>query len=266
MSRGLSSSLADSSRARLRDGLCIGDESAREAVVEELRESLPAPIAGRLIAAYNETVFAESSIPTLTDMLLARLRAVDPYIRAVSLLALHQRGAATAEVLESVRRDEHPLMRETAADLERRIDASGHLILIEKMIALRSASLFSRLGPEGLAELARACDDASFVPGADLCRQGDDGSEVFILLSGEVEALVNEGAGEQVVSRESAGGFIGELAVLDPAPRAARLRAGAEGARVLRLDGSAFRHALEREPSIAPHVFKSLAQRLRGKR
>jgi CRP-like cAMP-binding protein len=66
-----------------------------------------------------------------------------------------------------------------------------------------------------------------------------------------------------VVNTEQAGGFIGELAVLEPALRSARLRAGPSGARVLRLDGEAFTYALKAESSIATHVIRILAQRLR---
>ncbi|MDX6304728.1 MAG: hypothetical protein QOI77_1697, partial [Blastocatellia bacterium] len=43
----------------------------------------------------------------------------------------------------------------------------------------------------------------------------------------------------------------------------ARLRAGKMGARVLRLDGEAFREAVEAEPAIASQVIRTLAQRQR---
>lgn len=117
--------------------------------------------------------------------------------------------------------------------------------------------LLSRVGGTG------GLDEAEFAPGANLCVEGDPGNEVFILLAGEVEVVARHGDVESVVSTEQAGGFIGELAVLDPAPRSARLRAGKSGARVLRLDGEAFSYALKAESSIATHVIRTLAQRLR---
>ena len=69
---------------------------------------------------------------------------------------------------------------------------------------------------------------------------------------------------QKVVGKEEAGGLIGEMAVLDPAPRSATVVAGADGTRVLRLNGDAFRHALNLEPAIADGVIRALAQRLRG--
>jgi len=69
---------------------------------------------------------------------------------------------------------------------------------------------------------------------------------------------------QKVVGKEEAGGLIGEMAVLDPAPRSATVVAGADGTRVLRLNGDAFRHSLNLEPAIADGVIRALAQRLRG--
>ena len=131
------------------------------------------------------------------------------------------------------------------------------------MIALRSAPIFSRIAPEGLAELASASLEDEFAPSETLCVEGEPGNEVFILLAGEVRILKKDGEGEKFIGTEKAGGFIGEMAVLDPAPRSATLVAGSEGARALRLNGDAFRSALDRDSTIASSVMRTLAQRLR---
>ncbi len=213
-------------------------------------------------------------MPTLTEMLGARTHSVDPFVRAVALYALGERGAASEETLARLERDEHELVRETALHLRARkgegkdeVGAHSSLITVEKMIALRSAPLFSSLAPEGLAELARASIEDDYAPGENLCVEGEPGNEVFILLTGDVKVLVrddNDGL-EKVIASEKAGGFIGEMAVLDPAPRSATVIAGASGVRVLRLDGSAFREALNTDPAIATGVIRTLAARLRGR-
>lgn len=263
--RGLSFTLPGDSTAELRLAFHSSDEAFREVVVERLRAILSPALAERLIQAYHETILIESSMPTLTDMLAARLQGVDPHVRAVALLALAERGAATAGILEKMARDEHYLVADTAHRLKERADSGGQggLMNVEKMIALRAAPTFATIEPEGLAELARASREAEFLPGAELCAEGEPGAEVFILLAGEVEVLAKDDTGEKVVSTEQAGGVLGELAVLDQAPRSARLRAGKMGTRVLRLDGEAFREAVEAEPAIASQVIRTLAQRLR---
>ncbi|HYY59523.1 MAG TPA: cyclic nucleotide-binding domain-containing protein, partial [Pyrinomonadaceae bacterium] len=139
------------------------------------------------------------------------------------------------------------------------------LSTVEKMMALRSAPIFSSLPPEGLAELARSSVEAEYAARQALCVEGEPGNEVFILLAGEVDVLIGEGANAKVVAQEKAGGFIGEMAVLDPAPRSATVIAGADGVRVLRLGGDAFRGALNTDPAIASGVIRTLAQRLRTK-
>jgi hypothetical protein len=266
---GLSFSLPDEETTTLRLALNSSDQAFRESIIEQLRSTLSRAIAERLITAYRETVLVESSMPTLTDMLAARLQSADPYVRAVALVALGERGAVNSRVLEVMLRDEHEVVRETARQLQHRaaqaLDVDASLMIVEKMIALREAPIFATLAPEGLAELARASREDEFPPGAEICAEGEPGEEVFILLAGEIEVLGKDGAGEKIVSKEKQGGFIGELAVLDPAPRSARLRAGKTGVRVLRLNGEAFREAVDAEPSIASQVIRTLAQRLRRK-
>jgi hypothetical protein len=265
--RGLSFTLEDETSEAVRQGLSSGEGSERESVMEKLSAVVTPATAERLSAAFRETALVESSWPTLTEMLHARLSNTDPYIRAVALYALGERGAADLEVLNRLSTDEHVLVRETALHLMERgggdLGTHRQLITVEKMIALRSAPIFSKIAPEGLAELASASREDEYAPAETLCVEGEPGNEVFILLAGEVRIIKKDGAGEKFIGTEKAGGFIGEMAVLDPAPRSATLVAGETGARALRLNGDAFRSALNRDPTIASSVLRTLAQRLR---
>ncbi|MBV9210548.1 MAG: cyclic nucleotide-binding domain-containing protein [Acidobacteria bacterium] len=267
--RGLSFSLEGESEDALRAGLSSSDDAARESVIERLREILPQAVSERLLVAYRETVALKATLPTLTDMLLARTKSVEPYVRAVALYALSERGAADEELLNRLAQDEHELVRETALGLivrgvEQNKETPSPLNSVEKMIALRGAPIFSHLAPEELAELAHASREDVYAPGEALCVEGEQGREVFIILAGRVNVMKLDEAGrEHPVNTEGAGGFIGEMAVLDPAPRSATVVATSEGARVLRLDGEAFLDSLSDDPSIAVGVIRTLAQRLR---
>jgi hypothetical protein len=269
--RGLSFTLQEDEVQAVRTALLSSDDAARQTIIESLGKSVAPVIAERLATAYRETAAQEASMPTLTDMLIARTGSVDPFVRAVALYALGERGTVNSDLLDRMSRDEHEVVRETAQHLMARAasgeaETHGHagLITIEKMIALRSAPIFSTIAPEGLAELARACLEDEYAPDEALCLEGEPGNEVFILLLGDVKVLKRDEVGERVVATEKAGGFIGEMAVLDPAPRSATLRAGEGGVRVLRLDGKAFRASLNNDPTIASSVIRTLAQRLRG--
>jgi CRP-like cAMP-binding protein len=83
------------------------------------------------------------------------------------------------------------------------------------------------------------------------------------LLAGDVRVYRQDGDNQKLVGSEQAGGFIGEMAVLDPAPRAASVLAGERGTTVLSLSGLTFREALNSNPSVAQGVIRALATRLR---
>jgi CRP-like cAMP-binding protein len=68
-----------------------------------------------------------------------------------------------------------------------------------------------------------------------------------------------------VLRVERAGSVIGEMAVLESTLRSASVFAGAEGARVLRLNGAAFHAVLDADPSVADGVIRTLARRIRGR-
>ena len=93
--------------------------------------------------------------------------------------------------------------------------------------------------------------------------EGETGDEVFILMSGEAAVLLRDGDRQKLIGREKAGGFIGELAVLDPGPRPATVVAGDAGAHVLCLGGDAFRDILRSNPAVVGGVMRALASRLR---
>jgi hypothetical protein len=268
--RGLSFAPDDETGKQMRAALASPHQSQRESVIEQLQQAVPPSIAERLLTAYRETASIESSWLTLSDMLRARTQSLDPYIRAVALYALSERGVHDEKILERLSADEHDVVRETAQHLRERAGREGAsvgshpgLITVEKMIALRSAPIFSTLGPESLAELARASSEDEYAPGEALCVEGEFGDEVFILLRGEAQVFRLENDGQELLDVEKAGGFIGEMAVLDPAPRSATVLAATDGVRALRLNGSAFREALNNDPAIASSVIRRLAQRLR---
>ncbi|HEX7998379.1 MAG TPA: cyclic nucleotide-binding domain-containing protein [Pyrinomonadaceae bacterium] len=268
--RGLSFTPDDETSRLMREALNSPEQSQRESVLEQLRQAVPPSIAERLLAAQRETASIEASWPTLSDTLRARTQSVDPYIRALALYSLSERGAVDEQTLSRLSADEHEVVRETALHLKERAGREGQevgshpgLITVEKMIALRSAPIFTTLGPESLAELARASREDEYAPGKALCVEGEFGDEVFILLSGEADIFREEEGQQEHLSVEKAGGFIGEMAVLDPAPRSATVIAGASGVRALRLNGNAFRQALNNDPAIAASVIRRLAQRLR---
>jgi hypothetical protein len=266
---GLSSE--DDPGCQLQKGLSADDRTTREAAVEGLRVHIPHATAAQLLSVYRATADEEAKLTATIDILNARALSTDPYVRASALYLLGELDGLDDAFDTEAEQDEHEVVREVVRAIqERRAVGRGtatqkrHFTRIEKMFALGSAPMFSHLPPEGLAELAYASVDAEYAPGQTLCEQDEQGEEVFILLAGEVLIFQGRGADEHLIGVEGPGSLIGEMAVLDPAPRSATVRSGANGVHVLHLNGGAFRDVLNANPTIASGIIRTLAQRLRS--
>jgi hypothetical protein len=253
------------------EGLRTDERARRDATVEALRAHIPPATAAQLLSAYRETADEEATLTTMSDILRARVLSTDPYVRAVALHLLGELDAIDDATLTRLQSDEHDVVREVAAAIQDKMSAKmppdaskSRLTTIEKMFALGEAPMFSHLTLEGLTELAHASVDAVYAPGKTLWEQGEHGDEVFIILAGEAMILSGHGIDERLINVVGPGSLIGEMAVLDPAPRSATVRAGAHGVHVLQLNGDAFRDVLNANPSIASGIIRTLAQRLRG--
>jgi hypothetical protein len=196
---------------------------------------------------------------------------LDPFVRAFSIYGLAERGALAPEVLRRASEDSNRLVRETALALAKRQESADlepdgptSMLAVEKMIALRCVPVFAALGPDPLEELARSSHEQTYAPGDALCVEGELGDEVFVLLSGEARIMRGSAPAAELLRVETMGNVIGELAVLDAAPRSASVLAGPVGVRALRLQGSPFRRAIEVDPGVAEGVIRTLARRLRS--
>jgi CRP-like cAMP-binding protein len=200
-----------------------------------------------------------------SDLLRLQLASTDPYLRASAFYMIGSLDADTPDDRDRLLRDEHPLVVETAAAAVAR--ASGEPPLesstLEKMIGLAAIRVFSDLEPEDLAHLARAGAEAWYPQNQPLCTEGEVGDDLFVILDGEVSVTRATPAGPRLLSIEGAGSCIGELAVLDPAPREATVTASTVAVRALRLSGDAFREALASSPAVSEAVIRILARRLR---
>lgn len=129
---------------------------------------------------------------------------------------------------------------------------------------LHGVPLFAQLEPEELEALAFAAVLRPFDPGAPLCRQGDHADEVFLILQGRVRTSALDAEGQsRSLGDSDAGACIGEMAVLDPAPRSATVTAQTSVLALI-LDGRMFREVLHGHPAVAEGVLQVLTRRLRS--
>jgi CRP-like cAMP-binding protein len=97
----------------------------------------------------------------------------------------------------------------------------------DRLTILASNPFFGALPENDLARIAPLLREVSVPPGDFLVREGDRAVEVFIIDDGEMQVLKRHpGDGRlQEISRLGPGQSVGELALIDEAPRSASVRA-----------------------------------------
>jgi hypothetical protein len=88
------------------------------------------------------------------------------------------------------------------------------------------------------------------------------GTEMYIVLDGQVEILKHVGEEDRQLSVLEKGDFFGEMALLEGLPRAAGARA-LTPVKVLEINGATFNQMLRDNPEIAVRMMRKLSRRLR---
>jgi signal transduction histidine kinase len=126
---------------------------------------------------------------------------------------------------------------------------------------LRSVPLFSELSDSDLRRLCEGADTASLAAGELLFAEGDEGDRAFVVLEGEIE-IVKASAGGEVLLALQTEGVVGEMALLENAPRNASVRARSE-TRLLAIPKERLDELLESSPSASRAFFAVMLARWR---
>lgn len=130
--------------------------------------------------------------------------------------------------------------------------------------AVRGCRLFAGIDDDGLGRLAAASRPRRFRRGETIFHVGDPGDALFIVASGEVKIALppEDGSEPAILTTVGVGGFFGELALLDGAPRSATAIAlGPVTCHVLRRD--TFAALMDEEPGMRHALLATLAGEIR---
>lgn len=117
----------------------------------------------------------------------------------------------------------------------------------------RNLPLFAGLSDTETYDILRICGMETWLPGEVLFRQGDPGHSAVLIETGKIEIRLETPSGQpEVVARLGPGSVVGELGLIDPAPRSATAVA-VEASSAYVLTGPRF-DALRRE--LNPAAFK----------
>jgi len=223
----------------------------------------------------------------LSELIQDRDKWPSSWVRSCALFTVMKRGDKTyREIILEAARDEDPLVRETAlwaftslapddfqiiqtlvpknlaSLLVRRMDQQKGgrrmLFTIEKVLVLKSATMFSSMPDHLLASIAAIVEEVEVSAGETFLKKGEIGDCMYIIAEGAVRVHDN--------TRELAlfgkGEAVGELAVLDPETRSASATA-VEDTLLFRIDKDNFDELLADRPEIAQGVIRVLCQRVR---
>ena len=128
---------------------------------------------------------------------------------------------------------------------------------------LKQVDLFSGLSDKYITELAKICTKRSFKKDEFLVEQGEQGVGLFVIASGKVKIVKKPSSGEEFdLAVHGPGEFIGEMAVLDGAPRSASVVA-LEDTDCLLLTSWDFRARMKAHPEIALELLPVIVTRFR---
>ncbi|MEM7604829.1 MAG: Stp1/IreP family PP2C-type Ser/Thr phosphatase [Myxococcota bacterium] len=132
-----------------------------------------------------------------------------------------------------------------------------------KLEILHQMPLFRFVSYQELVRILNITDVHAFESGDSVVDEGEEGDELFVVLTGKVEVF----AGDEVITALGPGQHFGEMALIDKAPRSASIRA-AEPSRLLSIKRRDFFDLVRKDHDVAVKLLwsflGSLAQRLRS--
>ena len=133
---------------------------------------------------------------------------------------------------------------------------------MKELIALKLVPLFSTLTLEQLASIDRLMVTRNYAKGEPVFTKGDVGSELFVVLEGEIRVHLDHEGREVTLARLGPSTVLGEMAVFDEEPRSASAEASEKTTvRVLRRDK--LQAIVHEHPEVLLEFVRNLSQRIR---
>ena len=127
---------------------------------------------------------------------------------------------------------------------------------------LRTVDLFAELSDSDLRALSDDISELHLSTGEDLFAEGDPGDRAYIIQEGSLEILTASGGREVLIAVRHVGELIGEVALLQEAPRSATVRAH-DDSKLLALEKEHFDALVDRSPTALKGMLRTILARLR---
>jgi hypothetical protein len=276
--------VAQAPMRRARAGLASPSRARRAQSVELIEDLLPRSFRNLCVPLIEETPRAERLArlgrvfpdPRLPPGELLRELIVDeswsPWTRACAVYAAAALPGGLGEAVTGMLASPDGLVREAAVWTltRRRPDAGEHeggerggeagvLSTIEKVMVLKTVSIFSETPDDVLAEVASLLEEQDVDAGEAVFRKGDLGTAMYVVVEGRVRVHDGERTLRELGERD----IFGEMAALDPEPRSASVTALAP-TRLFRLDQEDLYELMSDRIEVVRGVIRVLCRRLRA--
>ncbi len=128
---------------------------------------------------------------------------------------------------------------------------------------LQNIPFFSDLSESDLEVLSSHTVTKKFPKNTIIINEGDRTDSLYVILSGKIRVFLSDEHGKEIVlDTEGAGGYFGEIALLDEAPRSASVMT-VEPCTFAIISKDDFRSCLSKNPDIAINLIRELTRKIR---
>lgn len=134
---------------------------------------------------------------------------------------------------------------------------------MKRLLMLRKVPLFAHMTLDQLEAINHLVHEVDYLSHEVIIREGDIGSELYILVDGSVDVVKGMGTSQEIrLATLSSINYFGEMAILDDEPRSATVVANTDS-HLLSLAGENLKELVHEMPEIAFEIFRILTQRVR---
>ncbi len=233
-------------------GLVSGKESARHDAIELLDAALSGDPLREDFLSLLERTPRTTTIDDARKRALKLCRSKDPLLRGIARRTMRFLGDDSPEVSGT-----SPAVGPGAVELEGEDMPEN---LVERLFLLEHVDLFEGLSTDDLSAIASIATEHALPAGSPLYQEGESGTQLYVIIEGDVELTR---AGRHVMKLR-AGESAGQVSFLDRGPRPVTARVSDKApARFLVVERDIFMDLLADRPGLMHAFFGVLAARLR---
>ena len=132
--------------------------------------------------------------------------------------------------------------------------------MTDKIEVLRGVPLFADLDDRSLQAVAILAREVAFKAGDSFMLEGENGDEFYIIVDGTVRIE----RGDRAIRSMTAGGFLGEIALLEQRPRTATATATTD-VRALEIRSHEFERLMDTLPAVHRRIRAAVDRRARSR-